>query len=473
MIRGKTLDLGAPSKKQAQFLCDTHKEVGFGGARGGGKSWAIDRKCILLALKWPGIKCMIVRRSYPELKANHIEPMQALLHGYARYNAQDKIMLMPNGSTIRYRYCANDADLLNYQGLECDILCIDEATQITEHMYLVLKACVRGANPYPKRIYITCNPGGVGHQWVKRLFVDRNYQGAEDPDDYSFVQSLVTDNTALMASDPDYIRQLDSLPPKLRDAWRYGSWDVFTGQFFDEWSDHPEYGDRNTHIIKAFAIPQDWQVYRSFDFGYAKPFSCGWWAVDYDGVLYRIAELYGCTDTPNEGVKWAPDKIFREIRQIEEQHPLLAGKRIYGVADPSIWDKSRGDSVYDMACKERVYFEPGDNHRIPGWMQIHYRLQFDANGYPMMYGFDTCKAYRRTMPLMIYDDKKVEDLDTSLEDHCPDEVRYMCMSHPISVKPVEPPAKPADDPLDMYKDSLQGRRASQSRYMRSDTLRRR
>ena len=161
-------------------------------------------------------------------------------------------------------------------------------------------------------------------------------------------------------------------------------------------------------------------------------------------------ELYGCTDTPNEGVKWTPDKQFEEIAKVEREHPWLKGKQIHGVADPAIWDASRGDSIADTAIKYGVYFTPGDHERIAGWMQCHYRLQFDQNGYARMYVFENCKGFIRTIPLMMYDEHKVEDLDTSMEDHIADEWRYMCMSRPIEpIREVEQKTI-LSDPLNMF-----------------------
>lgn len=168
--------------------------------------------------------------------------------------------------------------------------------------------------------------------------------------------------------------------------------------------------------------------------------------------MYRILELYGCTETPNEGVKWTPDKIFDEIRRIEREHPYLRGCKVDGVADPSIWDSSRGVSVADVAAKHGVYFEPGDNARIPGWMQVHYRLAFDEAGKAMMYVFEGCKAFRRTIPLLSYSETKPEDLDTTQEDHVADEVRYFCMLSPLPPRVVAEPIAPQYDPLDRDKD---------------------
>lgn len=429
----KQLRIQQPNPKQALFLKAKTKHVAFGGARGGGKSWAVRVKAQLLALRYTGIRILIVRRTYEELRQNHIQQLRVELNGIARYNVTEKQFSFPNGSVIQFGYCAKDADLDRYQGAEYDVIFLDEATQLSEHQMKTITACVRGVNRFPKRVYYTCNPGGQGHQYIKRLFIDRRFEAEEIPEEHSFIQSLVTDNKALMASQPDYVQQLKALPHTQRLAWLEGRWDVFEGQFFEEFRDEPaHYIDRqNTHVIKPFRIPRDWTIYRSFDWGYARPFSCGWWAVDYDGVLYRVAELYGCTGTPNEGVKWTPDKVFAEIHRIETEHPWLQGRTVQGVADPAIWDKSTGESVAETAAKHQVLFAKGDHSRIPGWMQVHYRMQFDANGMAMLYVFENCKAFIRTMPLLQYSQTVPEDLDTAQEDHVADEVRYMCMARPI------------------------------------------
>lgn len=432
------LILPKPSAKQKLFLLATAMHVCFGGARGGGKSWVVRLKAIILCLCFPGIKCMIVRKSYPELIANHVKPLKETLrcgtkNAVARYNESNKEMRFPNGSEILFRYCDTEKDVDRYQGTEVDVLFLDEATQLSEEQIKKITACVRGVNGFPKRIYYTCNPGGKSHGYIKRLFIDRIFEDGENPDDYVFIQSLVTDNKALMEQDPSYVRKLMALPPKLRQAWLEGRWDVFEGAFFEEFRTTPDpqachdagitvedalAEHRFTHVIKPFDIPKTWKIYRSYDFGYGKPFSCAWWAVDYDGVAYRILELYGCTQTPNEGLKWSPKQQFDEIAKIEREHPWLKGKHIQGVADPSIWDGSRGISVAEEADKHHLWFEKGINDRIAGWMQVHERLKFDENGFAMMYFFDNCKAAIRTIPLMMYDEHKAEDLDSDLEDHC-------------------------------------------------------
>jgi len=450
----------------------------------GGKSFGIRLKAIVLCLKYPGIICMIVRKTYPELQANHVKPLKKMLrcgtkNAIAKYNTQDKEMRFNNGSQILFRYCDTEKDVDRYQGTEVDVLFLDEATQLSEEQITKINACVRGVNEYPHRTYYTCNPGGKGHGYIKRLFIDKVYKKGEYAEDYSFIQSLVTDNKALMEKDPDYLKRLEALPPKLRKAWLEGRWDVFEGAYFEEFRATPdpqkchEAGiteeqamdeHRWTHVIKPFKPPLDWKIYRSYDWGYGKPFSCGWWAVDYDGCAYRILELYGCTGTANEGVRWSNKEQFDKIAEIEREHPYLKGRRIQGVADPSIWDGSHGISAAVEAEKHSLWFEPGVNDRIPGWMQVRERLKFDENGYAMMYFFENCEAIIRTMPLMMYDEHKPEDLDSELEDHACDEVRYFCMMRPIAPRQIEASQKPMLDPLDQYKEQSRHDKAIIRRY---------
>ena len=455
----KELVVPQPNPRQRLFMLDEHRNIIFGGARGGGKSWAVRWKAVLMANYYAGMKILIIRRSYPELVANHINPLKQILNGIAKYNGTEHEFRFPNGSTIKFMYCARDDHLLNLQGTEYDVIFIDEATHLTEYQIKTISACIRGVNGLPKRLYLTCNPGGKGHQYIKRLKEGR-FLDSEKPEDYTFIQSLVTDNTALMREQPEYLQQLEALPPKLRDAWLYGNWDLYEGQFFEEFRDDPDhYEDRRyTHVIPAFPPPRGWKVYRSFDWGYNKPFSCGWWAVDYDGVYYRIAELYGCKKDgsglplPNEGVKWVDDTIFGTIARMEREHPYLAGRKITGVADPAIWaGEDSGISRADVAAKHGIYFERGNNDRIPGWMQVHYRLAFDGEGFPMMYIFDTCKAFIRTIPLLVYDEHMDEDLDSDDEDHVADEVRYFCMMNPIKPRENRIEMAPYMDPLNQFR----------------------
>ena len=445
------LKIDPPSERQKEFFLAKTKYVAYGGARGGGKSWAARTKAVLLALNYPGIQILLLRRTFAELRENHLFPLLKMLKDIATYVSTNKEFRFPNGSRIKLGYCDREDDVLQYQGQAYEVIFLEEATHFTEKQFQALTESNRISGmmtdkSFTPRMYFTCNPGGVGHDWVKRLFIDRNYRPNENPEDYTFIKSLVYDNHFLMQHNPDYVETLERLPEKRRRAMLYGDWNAFEGQFFEEFvitlpaeiaqklGVTPEVLRQNhlyTHVIEPFEVPPEWKIYRSFDWGYSKPFSCGWWAVDYDGVAYRILELYGCTDNANEGLKWTADRVFAEIHRIETEHRWLKGKSIIGVADPSIWIEDGGDPIINFADKHKVYFNKADNSRLPGWQQVRYRLAFDDNGKAMMYIFNTCKAFIRTIPTLVYDDNKVEDLDTDGEDHIADETRYFCMAHPI------------------------------------------
>ena len=284
------LTLAYPNEKQQRFLECTAKYIAFGGARGGGKSWAVRTKAILLALGYAGIRLLIVRRTYQELESNHIRILRPKLAQVAEYKATTRTFTFLNGSTLEFGYCASDGDMDRYQGAEYDVIFLDEAGQLQEDWIKKINACVRGTNGFPKRTYYTLNPGGPAHGYFKRLFVDRRFEDGERPENYSFIQALVTDNKALMATQPDYITELENLPPKLREAWLYGSWDIFEGQFFEDFRPDPpvkladEMGTtveelrqqhRWCHVIEPFEPPRWWNIMRSYDFGYGKPFPLG------------------------------------------------------------------------------------------------------------------------------------------------------------------------------------------------------
>ncbi len=424
-----------PNPKQKLFFESTAKHTAYGGARGGGKSYAMRRKLVLLCMRYDGLSVLLLRRTLTELRKNHILPLLYELNGYADYKKDERAFVFPNGSRLELGYCDSDGDLLQYQGAEYDVIGFEEATNFKEDWIRFISTSLRSTrSDFKTRIYYTCNPGGVGHNYIKRLFIDRDFVDGEVADDYLFIPARVYDNSVLMKANPDYIRLLEALPSQKRRAHLDGDWNICEGQVFEDFVDNPNhYLDRRfTHVIAPFDIPETWTVHRSFDFGYAKPFSCAWWAVDYDGRIYRILELYGCVKREaNVGVKWTPDEIFAEIARIEREHPYLSHKHVYGVADPSIWDCSRGISIAEVGEKYGIYFERGDNKRIPGWMQVHYRLQFDENGIPMMYIFKNCRDFIRTIPLLQYSSTMPEDINTDLEDHIADETRYMCMSNPI------------------------------------------
>ena len=438
------------TKKQKSFLDATADEVLYGGAAGGGKSFGQVVDALLYALKYPGIRQLILRRTFPELKRSLILTSLSLFpKSCCRYQTANHRFVFLNGSEIEFGYCDSENDVTQYQSAEYDVIRFDELTHFTEFQYRYLLSRIRGVNSHPKQVKSTSNPGGVGHQWVKERFIGPVGEWtAEDGRCRVFIPATVRDNRFLMEADPTYVKRLEQLPDQEKRALLYGDWDLFEGQAFAEFRNLREgYENRiGTHVIAPFAIPPHWRRFRSFDFGYAKPFAVQWWAIDEDGRAYLYRQLYGSTGKPNEGLRWTVQQIGREIADIEARYER--GQSITGIADPSIWDTSRGESVAEMLEKVGVYFEPGDNARLAGKMQLHYRLQFDESGFPMLYVFETCRDFIRTLPALIYDKHRPEDIDTNGEDHDYDACRYFLMANPIASKRPKPCGHFETDPLD-------------------------
>ena len=447
---------GKPNAKQDQVMQLRNRFIAYGGARGGGKSWMVRKWATLYCLRRPGIKILIVRSTYPELEQNHIRPLVTDTHKIARYNTQKKLLTFVTGSTIKFGYCRSERDMEQYQGGEWDIIFIDEASNIPEECIKKFIPCVRGVNDFPKRTVYTLNPGGRSHHYFKRLFIDRDFREGERPEDYAFVQALVQDNVALMATQPEYLKDLEALPEKLKKAWLEGRWDIFEGQFFEDFIATPDKMG-HCHVIDPFPPRPEWPIFHSYDYGRSKPFSVAWWTIDQDGVLYRIMEWYGCGKEPNTGIYLSAEEQFTEIARIESTHPWLRGKRIRGWADPAIWitEGTSGKSIADVAAKHGVYFDKGNNDRINGWAEFHNRLYMDPDGHAMVYIFNNCKSFIRTIPSLIYDEHKVEDLDTEGEDHIADESRYVFMANPLPPRIKQPRVRilPQNDPLEQYEST--------------------
>ena len=454
-----------PNRKQYLFMNLTTRHSAYGGARGGGKSWVVQEMAIEYASTYgrpdpfsQGIRIVIIRKTLVDLKKNHLEALKLKTRGTATWNNNDLCFYFDNGSIIQFAYCGCDADADHFQGVEYDIVIFEEATQLQEEWIKKIAASCRGVNNFPHRCLYTCNPGGPGHGYIKRLFVDRIYTDDENPEDYSFVQAKVTDNKILQEYSPEYVKFLKSLPPKIRAAWLDGSWDIYSGQFFEFVNDPDHYDDQLwTHVINPFKPPSFWPLYRSFDWGSFRPFSCGWWTESPDGVLYRIMEFYGVQKAggesiPNQGLGWPKERVFSEIARIEREHPWLKGRSIDGVADPAIFKEDGGPSIAEAGFQYGIYFEPGDNARIPGWEQVRNRMQFNDLGRPRLQIFRNCKDTIRTIPLMMHDEHMVEDLDSKLEDHACDEIRYMCQKRTCPPLVPEPEYKPmyGSDPLDLF-----------------------
>lgn len=415
-------------------------EALFGGAAGGGKSDALLAEA-LRQVSIPHYRGLIVRRTYPQLEALISRSMEIYRAVYpkARYNKTEGVWRFPSGAVIIFGSMQHENDKHKYQGRPFDFVGFDELTHFTYDQYMYLFSRCRPNGP-GTRTYIraTANPGGVGHAWVKSRFIEAGpplrtiwrkseitMPGGKKQTvmrDSIFVPSRIFDNQALLDNDPDYLANLAMLPEAERNALLYGDWNSFTGQVFREWRDDPaHYRDMKwTHVIEPFMPPRHWRCWRGFDFGYAKPFSVGWYVADERGKIYRVRELYGCTDEPNHGVELHPAEIARQIREIETTDPLLMGRQITGVADPSIFDESRGQSIANMMASDPYFvtWSPGDNARLAGLAQYHYRLAFDGEGEPMFQVFNTNRGFLRTVPALVYDEKRVEDVDTSMEDHC-------------------------------------------------------
>lgn len=466
-----------PQPRQAAFMERPEWEALYGGAAGGGKSDAL----VIEALRQvhiPHYKALILRKTFPQLA----ELIDKSLNYYpmafpgARYNSSSHTWTFPSGAKIIFGSMQYTKDRLKYQGQAYDFVAFDELTHFSWEEYSYLFSRCRPNGP-GTRCYIrsTANPGGVGHGWVKERFITagkpmvpvwedirwRDPTGKEYCEKRSriFVPSSVFDNPALLQNDPDYITRLASMPEAERKALLYGDWDTFSGQVFTEWrNDSEHYLDRvNTHVIAPFKVPDTWSIWCGMDWGYSKPFSVGWYAVDHERRLYRIREYYGCTGTPNMGVKLEPSEVARQIRRIEAEDPNLKGRTIHRVGDPAIWGSDGTESIGALFERERVFFEKGDHARIDGKMQVHHRLAFDENGWPMLYVFSTCKHFIRTVPNLVYDEKDVEDIDTDGEDHIYDELRYVCMKNPIAPRRRLPEKKQEYDPLDLQEKTTYDR----------------
>ena len=444
-----------PQPRQRAFMKRREHEALYGGAAGGGKSDCAIAEA-LRQVHIPHYRGLILRKTYPQLSEMVDRSREIYTPAFpeAKYNDQKHCWSFPSGAKIYFGAMQHTKDRTNYQGKRYDFIDFDELTHFTWDEYSYLFSRNRPNGP-GTRCYIRAqaNPGGIGHGWVKERFITPAPPMTpihEDvrivfPDGKSemrrqsriFVPSSIFDNKILMENDPEYITRLASLPENEKRALLYGDWDSFSGQVFTEWRNNPDgyISRKNTHVITPFKIPSSWKIYRGFDFGYSRPFSVGWYAVDHDGRLYRIRELYGCTGTPNEGVRWEPQEIARQIKRIESEDINLKGKYINGIADPSIFDESRGESVGVMMERQGVFFEKADNTRIAGKMQLHNRLAFDDSGIPMLYVFSTCKHFIRTVPALVYSQTDVEDIDTDSEDHIYDEVRYIVMANPINPPP--------------------------------------
>lgn len=405
-----------PNKKQEEFFCSQHRYVAYGGARGGGKSWAMRTKFVLLALKHPGIQILLLRRTLGELRDNHIVPLQKLLSDAATYSETKKEFLFPNGSRIKLGYCDGEQDVLQYQGQAYEVIGMEEATHFTYFQFQCLTECNRISGNmkerFRPRMYFTCNPGGVGHDWVKRLFIDKLYRDGENPDDYLFIQSLVFDNKYLTENDPDYIAALAALPEARKRAMLYGDWNAFEGAFFPEF-------DPRIHVVHNPVLPKNAVFFRALDYGLDMT-SCLWCAADGKGniTVYREFNQKGLI------LSEAAKKIVALTPKEE--------KIRYTVASPDLWNRRQdsGKSGFEILVSGGLKgLIKANNSRIPGWRVVREYL-WHGEGKARLVISDSCKELIRCLPLLRFDEKVQEDASSHPHDitHAPEALRYGLMS---------------------------------------------
>ena len=433
------------------LMTDKSRYIIMKGGAGSGKSIFGGQKKLYQNLTEPGRRTLIARKVGRTIRQSIFEQMRGTiadwnLERFFKVNKTDMhIRNMFNGNEMIFSGL-DDVEKLKSIFKVTDEL-IEEASELEVRDYRQLDIRMRGKPQYDylyKQLVLMFNPISQGH-WLKKEFFDNPKKNA------TIHQSTYKDNKFLDAEAIAVLEAFKESDPYYYQVYCLNEWGSVLGCVFPEFRDNPGVNNENyflrrhTHVITPFKIPETWRRYRVFDFGYSKPFSVGWYAVDHDGRIYRYRALYGCTGEPDVGVKWHPKQIAQEIKKIEDEHEI--GHHITGIADPSIWDKSRGESVAEQMESERIYFDKADNKRVPGKMQVHYRLAFDEEGLPMFYVFNTDKHFLRTIPELKYDEKKPEDVDTKQEDHIYDELRYMCNSCPIAPRLPKKPIVEHYDPF--------------------------
>ena len=415
-----------PNEKQKAFFLARARHIAYGGARGGGKSWAMRTKFVLLAARYPELKLLLLRRTLPELRENHILPLQALLAGAAVYRATSHEFLFPNGSRIRCGYCDLEQDVYRYQGQEFDIVGLEEATLFTEAQKDFITTCNRSVrHDISPRMYYTCNPGGVGHAWVKRLFIDRDYRNGERAEDHVFIPASVYDNPVLLRGDPAYIRTLQALPEPLRRAHLEGDWDVLSGQFFSEWR-------RELHTVEPFRIPGHWMRYRAIDYGLDR-LACLWGAFDEAGNCYIYRELCESNLTVSEAAK----RILA-ASGTENITATFMPKDMQGRSSDT------GRTRYDVFLENGLLGTAVSNSRVDGWLNLAEWLHPVDNGtgkkMPRLRIFSSCRELIKCLPLLMHaDNGDPNDVSTEPHEitHAPDALRYLLDGRPKQARAPE------------------------------------
>ncbi|MDI3298372.1 MAG: phage terminase large subunit [Bacillota bacterium] len=434
-----------PFARQQEFLAATEDEVLYGGAAGGGKTDALILRALLRLQQQPGAHVLFVRRAYPDLEMSVIRRVLPLVQGIAAYDGSRHLLRWPNGATLQFGYAERYEDALRYQSAEFDLICIDELTQLPEDVFALLLSRNRTSIPGLRPILrAATNPGGPGHAWVKRRFIDvappdTTYTDPTTGRTRRFIPARVQDNPHI---DQGYVQRLMELPDLLRRALLDGSWDAAEGLAFPELR-------RDVHAFDPRPLPEHWPRFRALDWGFARPYSVGWYAVDEDGRLWRYRELYGWGGDPDVGTRETPEQVAERILAIERE----AGETVRpGPADPAIFGAGQGTgpTVAEAFARAGVVWVPADHRREPGWAALHERLRVREDGHPMLMVATTCLHFWRTVPSLVLDRHRPEDVDTRGEDHVADEVRYAVMSRPLAA--VVRPAPPGRETLGFIRE---------------------
>lgn len=394
----------------------------MGGAKGGGKSYLIRARQVIRRLKYPNTRGLIVRKTYPELLANHIHMFwKEYPETKGWYNKSEKTIYWPNGSTTEFSYLQSEDDVYTYQGREYEDIDVDEVTQHKYDTIKILRSSLRTTNPNIKpRMLLTGNPGGVGHQEIKRIFVDRNFRDNENPDDYAFIPAKVQDNKILMEANPEYVKQLQDLPEHLRRAYLEGDWNIFAGLAFSELSSH-------THVIDDFDLPPETKYFAGYDHGYNHPFAFVLLGIVPEGTIYVVKVLTGrLKDTETIG---------------EELYNSLGGKGLQISAGLDLWYPGRGGgkSVHE----ELIYGLCGSKNGF-SWIRAFVDRKQGANeirkqiklhdGKPNMYFFRSAMSAFDQLSQIQFDTKdpegilKMDAIDGEGGDDIADAIRYALMS---------------------------------------------
>lgn len=445
-----------PNPKQRRFLEATNRYVCYGGARGGGKTWSVITKAVLLATNedYAGIRILVIRRKYTQLEEMLIAPICRLVPPEAgQYNGSAYTFFFANGSTIKFGHLNNKRDIDDYQGKEYDVIFMDEATQFTEEEFRTLGACVRGVNSFPKRFYLTCNPGGIGHQWVKRLFIRGDFrrdpehpENDENPEDYLFIPATVYDNTVMLESSPDYVKQLNQLPEAIRKAHRDGDWDAMSGQYFSGFR-------RDAHTVEDFSVPAGWRRYRSIDYG-LDMFACLWVAVDPEGREWVYREYQQGKDLDG-GRGLLVSEAAAKAAEL-----TLPGERIeYTIAPPDLWStqKDTGRTMAELFYQGGIPLLRANNSRVQGWMMLAEHLKPGADGTPRLRIFRSCRQLIENLPMLQVSEKNPNDCDTEPHHitHICDALRYFAQYRTLAADRPEAAAEP-EHGLEPYDEFMTG-----------------